>query len=60
MADHFTYYTLEEKEKKTIQETCDILSKLEENNTLNAHFNFTLVKNLLGLILTNENNKMRL
>lgn len=58
MANYYSYYTLQKEEKETIQKTCEILSKLEDNNSLNAHLNFSLVKELLGIILTNENNRM--
>lgn len=58
MANYYSYYTLQKEEKETIKKTCEILSKLEGNNSLNAHLNFSLVKELLELILTNENNPM--
>lgn len=60
MAQYFTHYILDVEEKQNIKKTCDILTTLEKNNTLNAHFNLSLIKELLELILVNENNKMKI
>lgn len=60
MAYFETSYTLTDDDKKIVEGTCKILSTLSKNTTLNAHFNFSLIEELLKLIISNNNNKMRL
>ena len=60
MAYFETSYTLTDDDKKIVEGTCKILSMLSKNTTLNAHFNFSLIEELLKIIIANNNNKMRL
>lgn len=59
MAYFETSYTLTNDEKKIVEGTCKILSMLSKNTTLNAHFNFSLIEELLEHVISNNNNKMR-
>lgn len=60
MAKFFTHYTLSKEEKENLEKTCEMLSTLEKNTTLNSSLHFSLIKSMLRLVLANENNQMTL